>query len=207
MQDPKDDIRQLLLHTAREAFLRKGFKAVSMREISQKSGVGLSNIYNYFESKDELLEAVLKPFFLHFDKITGDNAYADLTPTELYTSELYRRHLFGRYLDIIERFRPEMKLLFFAAKGSRFENYRQTLIDKHTRLGLEYMRRMNEKYPCTNSCLSHFFIHIACMWWVGILEEVASHDELTDSKMEQFISEYVRFGTAGWKAVMLPHTE
>ncbi|MDD6934640.1 MAG: helix-turn-helix domain containing protein, partial [Bacteroidales bacterium] len=55
MQTAKDHTRRLLLETAREAFLRKGFKAVSMREISRLSGVGLSNIYNYFPCKDDLL--------------------------------------------------------------------------------------------------------------------------------------------------------
>ena len=51
MQTPKDYTRKLLLKTAREAFLQKGYKAVSMREISKLSGVGLSNIYNYYPCK------------------------------------------------------------------------------------------------------------------------------------------------------------
>lgn len=52
MNTRKEDIRHVLLKTARETFLSKGFKAVSMREISEKSGVELSNTYNYFKSKD-----------------------------------------------------------------------------------------------------------------------------------------------------------
>ncbi len=68
MKEENIDIRQVLLETAREAFLEKGYKAVSMREISEKSGVGLSNIYNYFESKDELFKVVLTPFFALFRK-------------------------------------------------------------------------------------------------------------------------------------------
>ncbi|WP_373759960.1 TetR/AcrR family transcriptional regulator [Bacteroides heparinolyticus] len=47
MQTPKDHTRKPLLKTAREAFLREGFKAVSVREISQRSGIGLGNMYNY----------------------------------------------------------------------------------------------------------------------------------------------------------------
>ena len=59
MKTEKEEIRQVLITTAREAFLEKGYKAVSMREISEKSGVGLSNIYNYFDSKDELFKVCL----------------------------------------------------------------------------------------------------------------------------------------------------
>ena len=61
MQTTKEHTRRLLQDTAREAFLRKGFKAVSMREISKLSGVGLSNIYNYYPCKDDLLAIVLRP--------------------------------------------------------------------------------------------------------------------------------------------------
>ena len=61
MQTTKEHTRRLLQDTAREAFLGKGFKAVSMREISRLSGVGLSNIYNYYPCKDDLLAIVLRP--------------------------------------------------------------------------------------------------------------------------------------------------
>ena len=44
MQTTKEYIRKQLQETACDAFLRKGFKAVSMREISSLSGIGLSNI-------------------------------------------------------------------------------------------------------------------------------------------------------------------
>ena len=42
MQTTKEYIRKQLQETACDAFLRKGFKAVSMREISSLSGIGLS---------------------------------------------------------------------------------------------------------------------------------------------------------------------
>ena len=67
MQTAKEYTRKILLKTARETFLRKGFKATSMREISKLSGVGLSNIYNYYSCKDDLLAAILHPLFEAMD--------------------------------------------------------------------------------------------------------------------------------------------
>ena len=61
MQTTKEYTHKLLLETARRAFFKKGFKAVSMREISKLSGIGLSNIYNYYPCKDDLLADVLHP--------------------------------------------------------------------------------------------------------------------------------------------------
>jgi Transcriptional regulator len=59
MQTTKEHTRRLWQDTAREAFLRKGFKAVSMREISRLSGVGLSNIYNYYGSSEILCDDLI----------------------------------------------------------------------------------------------------------------------------------------------------
>ena len=48
MQTVKDHIKSDILQSAATLFLEKGYLKVPMREIAHKSGVGLSNIYNYF---------------------------------------------------------------------------------------------------------------------------------------------------------------
>ena len=54
MQYPKDDIQKEILKAAEKVFLENGFPKASMREIAQEAQVGLSNIYNYFKSKDDI---------------------------------------------------------------------------------------------------------------------------------------------------------
>ena len=91
MQTTKEYTHKLLLETARRAFFKKGFKAVSMREISKLSGIGLSNIYNYYPCKDDLLADVLHPlleamnlsYFFHLSKtlvsmIIGNNGLKEV---------------------------------------------------------------------------------------------------------------------------------
>lgn len=196
------DIRQMLITTAREAFLEKGYKAVSMREISEKSSVGLSNIYNYFESKDELFRGVLTPFLNSFEKMMTEYSEVSTdTNIDMYTSESFQAKTIRSYLKIFRQFRPELKLLFFASQGSCFENYCEMLIDRSTRLSLEYIKLIQEKNPHFSIRISTFFIHVSCVWWVNVLKEIAGHDEMTDYEIEQFISEYIRFVSAGWKAL------
>ena len=79
MQTTKDYIRKLLLETAQKAFFEKGFKSVSMREISKLSGIGLSNIYNYYPCKDDLLVDVLRPLLAAMYRITTDRRISPLT--------------------------------------------------------------------------------------------------------------------------------
>lgn len=49
-----------ILAAALAAFAESGFNGASMRTIAGRAGTSLSNLYNYFPSKDDLLVAVLK---------------------------------------------------------------------------------------------------------------------------------------------------
>ena len=59
MQYSKDDIQKEILKAAEKVFLENGFPKASMREIAQEAQVGLSNIYNYFKSKDDIFCTVV----------------------------------------------------------------------------------------------------------------------------------------------------
>ena len=49
-----------ILDAALTSFAEQGFNGASMRTIAGSAGTSLSNLYNYFPSKDDLLVAVLK---------------------------------------------------------------------------------------------------------------------------------------------------
>lgn len=50
--------RAEILAAAQQEFVEKGLEAASMAEIARRAGVGKSTIYEYFPSKDKLLEEV-----------------------------------------------------------------------------------------------------------------------------------------------------
>src|SRR6478752_3023192 len=55
-------LARILLH-ATNVFCDKGYAAASMRDLSRASGVSLSGLYYYFESKEELLYLIQKDTF------------------------------------------------------------------------------------------------------------------------------------------------
>jgi AcrR family transcriptional regulator len=55
-------LAKILVH-ATNVFCEKGYAAASMRDLSRASGVSLSNLYYYFESKEELLYLIQKDTF------------------------------------------------------------------------------------------------------------------------------------------------
>jgi AcrR family transcriptional regulator len=74
-QEQYDEIRkqkkQLIMDTALELFAENGFHATSMNQVAKKAGVSKGLAYNYFESKQEILDEIIKTGFdsiySHFD--------------------------------------------------------------------------------------------------------------------------------------------
>ncbi len=62
-----DDIRkqkkELILESALELFAENGFHATSISQIAKKAGISKGLIYNYFESKNEILNEIIKVGF------------------------------------------------------------------------------------------------------------------------------------------------
>lgn len=202
MQKQKDSARKNILITSRHEFLKNGFKNTSMRTIAQKSGVGLSNIYNYFKNKNEIFLEILHPLILAFERLTDTHNRPENITTDWYVIETYQQGMLNDFLKIVSNYQSEIKLLFFHSNGSSLENYTQKLIERHTRLSIEYFELMKQKYPSINDNISPFFLHTASSWWLAIMSEIVSHDELTEQEIRHFIRDFITFGTAGWKKLM-----
>lgn len=99
MQYSKDDIQKEILKAAEKVFLENGFPKASMREIAQEAQVGLSNIYNYFKSKDDIFCTVVRPVISAFERMLHEHhgRYgADIM--EMYSTESLCGYLFSELL-------------------------------------------------------------------------------------------------------------
>ncbi|MCG8410115.1 MAG: TetR/AcrR family transcriptional regulator [Bacteroidales bacterium] len=201
MQKKKEDINDKILSVARNEFIANAYKNTSMRTIAKKANVGLSNIYNYFKNKDEIFRAVLLPLLNAIEESLEKHNSSEYIDINIFSSEEYQRVHIDEYVDLILRFREEFKLLLFKSSGSSLENYRDEYTNKHSIMGQNYMDQMKSKYPQINNNLSHFFIHTMSSWWLTNIGEIVSHN-LSKEEIEQFISEYMAFATAGWKELM-----
>lgn len=201
MQVQKTDIRKIILVVAKAEFFEKGYKNASMRTIAKNTGVGLSNIYNYFKNKDEILEEVLRPLLKAFDILLDEHNSPEYISLDIFISKEYQQKQINIFVELILKYREELKLLLFMVHGSSLENFNEEYTNRHTEIGLVYISKMKEKYPQINTNISDFFIHTISSWWLSIIGEIVSHD-LEDNEIQKFITEYMEFGTAGWKKIM-----
>ena len=56
----RQESKNLLVNTALRLFAEKGYDATSIRNISTEAGVSLGLMYNYFDSKEDLLQEIFR---------------------------------------------------------------------------------------------------------------------------------------------------
>ncbi|TXK51927.1 TetR/AcrR family transcriptional regulator [Pontibacter qinzhouensis] len=85
----RDQSIQVILETAMRLFSEKGFEATSIRNISLEAEISLGLMYNYFESKEELMLEILKR-----GSVIVKEAFAELLkePAPHSAIEQYVRH-------------------------------------------------------------------------------------------------------------------
>lgn len=82
LQQIRDSKRQLILDTALELFAEHGFHTTSISKIAKKANISKGLIYNYFESKEELLIQIMMHFLNRMYKEFDPNKDGILTVEE-----------------------------------------------------------------------------------------------------------------------------
>jgi len=72
---------------AKDLFIKQGFHATSMRDISKQASVSLGNLYNYYETKEAIFESIINRYLVEVDqklKDIFDEIEEPLEPTALH---------------------------------------------------------------------------------------------------------------------------
>lgn len=68
----------LILKSAREVFILKGFEGARMQEIADKAGINKALLHYYFRSKKQLFDKIFGEIFFRFIGVLGDMFQSDL---------------------------------------------------------------------------------------------------------------------------------
>lgn len=202
MQKKKDDTYKSILSVAKEEFIKNGYRNTSMRTISKKSKIGLSNIYNYFRNKNEIYLEVLKPLISFIDTLYDAHNEMENISLDIFYSEEYQKESIKTMVSLVEDYRSELKLLLFHSYGSSLENFRDQYSDKYTEVSMDFLEKIKMVHPHVNTKVSPFFLHTLSSWMFTIIGEIVTHEELTHQEIEDFMADYIAFGTSGWKTIL-----
>jgi AcrR family transcriptional regulator len=99
--------RQAILDAARAIINEQGVDALSMRTLAEEVDYSPSALYNYFDNKEEIIEAIRAEGWALFDAMDQSSLQAGLSPAEL----LYQSGL--AYLKFAETY-PDHYLLMMS---------------------------------------------------------------------------------------------
>lgn len=137
------------MDAALELFANAGYHSTSISQIAKEAGISKGLMYNYFESKDQLLREIL---FLGIESITESfdpNRDGILTQEELIhfiheSFKLIRKHrnYWKLYFSIISQ-APVMKL---------FGNELSVKVSNYMKMIAAYFNEQKEENPVTEMC-------------------------------------------------------
>jgi AcrR family transcriptional regulator len=122
--------RRQILSAAWEAFAERGYRETTMRDIAASLGLSTGTVYSYFESKDEIIDA-LKEASLRDNRQLRERLAAKETVNEAL------EELFGRLTECCseEDFRRAARAnVSVWAEALRRETFREAVVDVHEKL-------------------------------------------------------------------------
>ena len=126
MQILKPEIRQSILENAENMFFVHGFQGTSTRELARKVGISYSNLYRYFDNKNDLFEAVIETYYNHF----LDSLSRFLEHDEQAEAAGHAPHLVEAFIYLIELDRQKFIILLEGSRGTRYERIRQEMVER-----------------------------------------------------------------------------
>jgi AcrR family transcriptional regulator len=119
----KEEFREKIIITAGQIFSRYGFKKTTMDEVAKALKMGKSSIYYYFESKEEIFEAVV-----------------------LYEANILRSELTKAIKSVESPTGKMEKYVFVRMKTfEKLSNYYNAIFDKNLD-HFEFIEKIREKY-------------------------------------------------------------
>ncbi len=118
------DTREAIISSGRQEFLTNGFEKASLRTICKNAGVTTGAFYAYFAKKEDLFAAIVDPMLVGFHRMYSGVvwlALADVKNNERNEVEA---------IEFICRHRDEFRLLFECSEGTRYEGFREELLDE-----------------------------------------------------------------------------
>ena len=198
VQIKKTALRQNILMAARKEFIQKGFRGASMRSIAMKAGCSLSNLYNYFNNKDDLFTKVLEPTLNEIKKALQAVKEIKLTEGEYITSLEEERKCHRIVIDYIENHRDDIKLILLKSSGSSIESFPEYLVEKYQEMFVNYLDYLKKNFPKKiERGISDFFIHTVSSAYLNIVVEFLTHD-IPHDEMVKYMDEMTKYSYNGF---------
>lgn len=188
---------------AKEAFMEYGFKSASLRSIVKTAGVTLGAFYGYYNSKEELFEALVCEQYNHmmdcYRKAQTDFAALPQEEQLEHMSEISGECMTEMLLYAYEHL-DEFKLILCRSEGTRFSGMIDEMVEievKGTQDYKEVLKALGRPSPEIDPRLEHILI----TGMFGTFMELIIHEMPLEQALI-YLNEMRAFYSAGWMKIM-----
>ncbi len=132
-----------IVTAARKEFSEKGYAGASLRKIAEKAGVTVGAIQTRYKSKNELLEALVKPFLEETETLfqnTKVDYYSGAKTDFLMGLKASMQHESTAILHLIFKHYKEAVLLLCHSTGSSLEHYFDGIVQSKIKESILFFR-------------------------------------------------------------------
>lgn len=203
MSEDKQSTLEKIHAAAKQEFLKKGFQAASLRNIVKTAGMTTGAFYGYYDSKEDLFDAligeqaeyVLKLFGTaidDFEKLTGEEQTQQMT--DVSDAAVLRM------LDYIYDNYDAFKLIILCAEGTKYADFIHQLVVKEEESAFTYMETLKQMGYLVEPINKKLIHMVASGLFAGIFETIV-HD-MPKEEAKVYIQQLKRFYTAGWEELL-----
>jgi len=102
-EEIRKEKKQLIMDSALELFANNGYASTSISQIAEKANISKGLMYNYFSSKEELLQSILNLLSDEIAEMIDPNHDNEISEEEAV-------HFFDLYFDMLKNRREQIKL-------------------------------------------------------------------------------------------------
>lgn len=188
---------------AKAAFMEYGFKSASLRQIVKTAGVTLGAFYGYYNSKEDLFEALVGEQYdymlTRYRKAHDDFVKIPEVEQPEHMSEISGDFMTEMLLYAYEHL-DEFKLILCRSEGTRFSGMTDEMVEIEVKATHEYqevLKKLGRPSPEIDPQLEHILI----TGMFGTFMELLIH-EMPLEQAINYLKEMRAFYTAGWMKIM-----
>jgi AcrR family transcriptional regulator len=181
----KDDIADKIYCSAIDEFYERGYKSTPIRDIAKGAGVSVGLIYTYYENKEALFEAVVKPTYLLIKSILSTINNTGNPPFENFVLKKEMQFI----VDLLRHKRKQVLILIDKSSGTKYENAKEEIID----LTKVHIQKHLRKRIKNSSIIDDVFYHILANNFLEGVLEIARHyknEEWANNMVELLSKQY-----------------
>lgn len=173
---------KIMLEAALSLFAEKGYNNASMQQIAKLAKVSKGNLYNYFESKEILLENVLQSGLNQFSELYTESQY------ELQSEEDFEQFLRANF-KILKANKQFWKLYYSLLTQTQIQHLFQKLfspfLEQYMKVFEAYFYKKGDENPTATAMLLGSIIDGVSLCFI-VMEEIYPLEDVQKKIIEKF---------------------